>query len=113
MAEESAGGEEEVRRVFDALEALKSMEDPKAQAKAITTFLKEQQARLKELSEIRRAYVLGQRAQKVTRKQIASDIGASQSTVQDIELGYTRSGRDRPPTGKRKRAGDDTSGADS
>ncbi|WP_328638425.1 hypothetical protein [Streptomyces canus] len=108
MAEDQPTGEEEVRRVFDALDALKAMDDPKAQAAAITRFLREQRDRIRELSEIRRAYVLSQRAQKVTRKQIGADIGASPSTVQDIELGYTRSGTQRPATGKGRRRKSDS-----
>jgi FixJ family two-component response regulator len=110
MAEEKAGGEEEVQRVFDALDALEAMTDPKARAAAISAFLREQQPRLRKLSKLRRDYVLAQRAQKVTRKQIATDIGVSPSTVQDIELGYSGSGRDREPTGKRKRADGDDGG---
>ncbi|MFE7933376.1 hypothetical protein ACFU6S_32585 [Streptomyces sp. NPDC057456] len=113
MAAEQTDGEEEVRRVFDALEGLKRMEDPRAQARAITAFLKEQQRQIRELSEIRRTYVLAQRQEKVPRRQIGEDIGVSASTVQDIELGYTKSGRDRPQTGKRQRAGDDGSDANS
>ncbi|MET8609739.1 hypothetical protein [Streptomyces misionensis] len=106
MAEEQTGGEEEVRRVFDALDALEAMEDPKARARAISAFLREQQPRLRRLSALRRDYVLGERRAKVTRKKIADDIGVSPSTVQDIELGYTGSGRSRPPTGKGKRGSD-------
>ena len=110
MADQQAGGEE-VRRVFEALDALKAMEDPKARAAAISAFLKEQQKRLGELSRLRRDYVLEQRAAKGPRRVIAEDIGVSQSTVQDIELGYTGSGRTRPPTGKGKqretRSGED------
>ncbi|WP_228994727.1 hypothetical protein [Streptomyces sp. DH8] len=100
MADEQAGGEEEVRHVFDALDALKAIEDPRARAKAISAFLKEQQPRLRELSELRRAYVRDQRKQKVPRWKIAEDIGVSASTVQDIEHGYSGSGRARPPKAK-------------
>ncbi|MFB8347977.1 helix-turn-helix domain-containing protein [Streptomyces niveus] len=98
MAEQRDSDEEEVRRVFDALDGLVAIEDPQARAKAISAFLKEQQPRLRKLSKLRRDYVLEQRAKKVSRRQIAEDIGVSQSTVQDIELGYTGSGRNRPPT---------------
>ena len=103
MADETAGGEEEVQRVFDALDALEAMEDPKSRARAISAFLRVQQPRLRKLSQLRRDYVLGERAKKVSRKQISEDIGVSASTVQDIELGYTKSGRDRTPTSKEKR----------
>ncbi|MFZ4160488.1 helix-turn-helix domain-containing protein [Streptomyces griseoincarnatus] len=108
MAEDQPTGEEEVRRVFDALDALEAMHDPKARAAAISAFLREQQPRLRRLSELRRDYVLEQRARKVTRKQIAEDIGVSPSTVQDIEQGYSGSGRNRPPTGKGRRRKSDS-----
>ncbi|MEW2568385.1 hypothetical protein [Streptomyces sp. NPDC047070] len=112
MADEQAGAEEEVQRVFDALDGLKAIEDPKAQAKAITAFLKEQQSRMRELSRLRRAYVLGQRALKIPRWKIGEDIGVSASTVQDIEQGYSGSGRTRPPVKKAKRATSDDDGDD-
>lgn len=104
MADELSGGEEEVRRVFDALDGLKAIEDPRVRARAITAFLKEQQPRLRELSRLRRAYVQEQRKQKVPRWKIGEDIGVSASTVQDIELGYSGSGRTRPPKGEAKSA---------
>ena len=97
MADDTAGGDEEVRRVFDSLDALEAIEDPKTRARAISAFLKVQQARLRKLSALRREYVLQERRNKVPRRQIAEDIGVSASTVQDIELGYTGSGRNRSP----------------
>ena len=109
MADQPDGDDEEVRRVFDALDDLAAMEDPAARAKAISAFLRQQQPRLRKLSKLRRDYVLEQRAKKVSRRQIAEDIGVSPSTVQDIELGYTGSGRNRPPG---NRAGDAMEGDD-
>lgn len=103
MADEEVSGDGEVRRVFDALDALAAMDDPKARARAISAFLREQQPRLRKLSELRRDYVKEQRAQKVPRRVIATDIGVSPSTVQDIEAGYSGSGRTRTPSGKGKR----------
>ncbi|MEU9794637.1 hypothetical protein AB0E27_29160 [Streptomyces sparsogenes] len=89
------------------LDALEAIEDPKARAHATSAFLREQQPRLRRLSRLRRDYVLDQRRRKVPRKKIADDIGVSPSTVQDIELGYTGSGRNRTPAGKGKRGSDD------
>ncbi|WP_405961205.1 helix-turn-helix domain-containing protein [Streptomyces sp. NBC_00024] len=100
MAEEQTGGGEEAQRVFDALDALKAMEDPTAQAKAISAFLREQGKRIKELSDLRRDYVLDERKKKVPHRKIAENIGVSPSTVQDIERGYSGSGRSRPRTKK-------------
>lgn len=102
MADLESDGGKEVQRVFDALDALAAMEDPQARARAISAFLREQQPRLRELSTLRRDYVLERRQAKATRKAIAEEIGVSPSTVQDIELGYTGSGRTRGPIGKGK-----------
>lgn len=110
MAEEEAGGDEEARRVFEALDALAAMEDPAARARAISAFLRQQQSRIKTLSELRREYVLGQRAQKVPYRTLATELGVSLATVQDIERGYSGSGRSRPRTGKAKRAEEDATG---
>ncbi|MFE3149129.1 helix-turn-helix domain-containing protein [Streptomyces sp. NPDC059218] len=111
MADEM-GDPEEVQRVFDALDAIEAMDDPKSRARAISAFLRVQQPRLRKLSQLRRDYVVGERAKKVSRRQIAEDIGVSPSTVQDIELGYTKSGRDRTPTGKGNRESDGRGSAD-
>lgn len=96
MAEKSGDGEAEVQRVFDALDGLKAIDDPAARAKAISAFLKEQQPRLRELSKLRQEYVRAQREKKVPRWKIAEEIGVSPSTVQDIEVGYSGSGKTRP-----------------
>ncbi|MFE6021636.1 helix-turn-helix domain-containing protein [Streptomyces sp. NPDC056441] len=106
MAEEQAGSEEEVQRVFDALDAVEAIEDPKSRARAISAFLGVQQPRLRKLSKLRRDYVLEERAKKVSRRQIAEDIGVSPSTVQDIEFGYSGSGKTRPRKEKGEGAGD-------
>ncbi|WP_061443840.1 helix-turn-helix domain-containing protein [Streptomyces sp. CCM_MD2014] len=105
MADLEDDGGEEVQRVFDALKALKAMEDPQARAHAISEFLREQPGELQELKALRRDYVLARRAEKATRKTIAEEIGVSPSTVQDIELGYSGSGRTRGPIGKGKQRG--------
>jgi len=86
--------------VFEALDALKAMTDEAARARQISAVLREQQPRLKELSALRREYVLAQRKKKVSYRKIAGEIGVSASTVQDIERGYSGSGRDRPRKAK-------------
>ncbi|MFM9590757.1 helix-turn-helix domain-containing protein [Streptomyces scabiei] len=96
MAEEETGPEGEAERVIDALKALKEIEDPTARARAISAFLRAYQPVVSELSELRRAYVKGERDRKVPYRKIAADLSVSPSTVQDIERGYSGSGRDRP-----------------
>ncbi|MEU7092965.1 hypothetical protein [Kitasatospora aureofaciens] len=99
MAEERAT-EGEAQRVMDAVEVLKQMTDPQAQARAITQVLQAQPQAVKDLKAIRRQYVLAQRAAKVSFRAIAADLGVSVGVVQDIVRGYSGSGRDRPRTGK-------------
>lgn len=109
MADDKTGGEEEAQGVIDALDALKAIEDPTARAKAISAFLRVSGAKIKELSELRREYVLSERAKKVPHRKIAADIGIHFSTVQDIERGYSGSGKSRPRKEESKGAGDDGS----
>ncbi|WP_406181897.1 helix-turn-helix domain-containing protein [Streptomyces canus] len=106
MAEEQAGGGEVAQRVFDALEALKAIEDEADRAREISVFLRQCGPKVKELSDLRRAFVLDQREQEVSFRKIAAKIGVSLSTVQDIERGYSRSGKTRP----RKEKGEDADG---
>ncbi len=100
---------EEARRVSDALQAIDEMDDPSQQARAITEVLRAQAAFTRTAKEKRKAWVDEQRAAKVPYRVIAETLGVSISTVQDIERGYSGSGKNRPRTGRRKRAdaGDD------
>ncbi|MEU6929003.1 hypothetical protein AB0A05_07545 [Streptomyces sp. NPDC046374] len=109
MADEQAGGGEVAQRVFDALEALKSIEDEALRAREISTFLRAYGPKIKELSDLRRDFVLGQRAQEVSVRKIATQIGVSPSTVQDIERGYSGSGKTRP---RKEKDGDGGGGTD-
>ncbi|MFJ9378955.1 helix-turn-helix domain-containing protein [Streptomyces sp. NPDC101455] len=102
MAEEKAAGGEVAQRVFDALDALKAIQDDAVRAREISVFLRQYGPKVKELSDLRRDYVLGQRARKVTVRAIAAKIRVSPSTVQDIERGYSGSGKTRPRKGKDK-----------
>ncbi|MFI1702989.1 helix-turn-helix domain-containing protein [Streptomyces griseoruber] len=102
MAGEQAGGGEVAQRVFDALEALKAIEDEGDRAREISAFLRNYGPKVKELSDLRREYVLDQRRQQVSVRKLASKIGVSPSTVQDIERGYSGSGKTRPRQEKGK-----------
>ncbi|MFF5019090.1 hypothetical protein [Streptomyces sp. NPDC001165] len=103
MAEEQ-GGTEEARRVADALRAIEQMDDPARQARAITEVLKVQQENAPTLKATRKAWVDSQRAAKVPYRVIADTLGCSISTVQDIERGYSGSGKNRPRTGRRTKS---------
>ena len=75
------------------------MADPLERAKAIGEVMADQAKRGKRWREMRRQVVLEMRAQKpkpVSYRKIAAALGVGLATVQDIERGYTGSGRDRP-----------------
>lgn len=84
------------QRVFDALKALKDIDDEAVRAREISVFLRSYGPEVKELSDLRRTFVLDQRRQEVSIRKIAAKIGVSPSTVQDIERGYSGSGKTRP-----------------
>lgn len=89
---------EEAQRVIDAMNAVEAMTDPQDRARAISEVMADQAARGKRWRELRREVVLDMRAQKppVSYRKIAASLKVSLATVQDIERGYTGSGRDRP-----------------
>ncbi|WP_448321354.1 helix-turn-helix domain-containing protein [Streptomyces sp. CO7] len=100
MPEEPHEGiEEETQRVFSALDAVEQMSDPLTRAKVISRLLKDQVERNKRLKEIRRKVVIDLRAESVPYRKIASLLGVSTATVQDIERGYSGSGTNRPRKG--------------
>lgn len=89
---------EEAQRVIDALNAVEAMPDPLERAKAIGEVMADQAERGKRWRELRRQVVLEMRAQApaVPYRKIADALGVGLATVQDIERGYTGSGKDRP-----------------
>jgi DNA-binding transcriptional regulator YiaG len=89
---------EEAQRVIDAMDAVEAMTDPEQRAKVIGEVMADQAERGKRWREMRRQVVLDMRAQEppVSYRKIAAALGVGLATVQDIERGYTGSGRDRP-----------------
>lgn len=89
---------EEAQRVIDALNAVEAMADPLERAKAIGEVMADQAERGKRWRELRREVVLEMRAQTppVSYRKIAAALGVGLATVQDIETGYTGSGKNRP-----------------
>lgn len=89
---------EEAQRVIDAMNAVEAMTDPEQRAKAIGEVMADQAERGKRWREMRRQVVLEMRAQvpPVSYRKIAAALGVGLATVQDIERGYTGSGKDRP-----------------
>jgi hypothetical protein len=94
------GVTEEAQRVIDAMDAVEAMTDPQERARAIGEVMADQAERGKRWRELRRQVVLDMRAQDppVSYRKIAAALGVGLATVQDIERGYTGSGRDRPRT---------------
>ncbi|MFI0768607.1 helix-turn-helix domain-containing protein [Streptomyces melanosporofaciens] len=88
--------DEEVQRVFDALEAVERIADPEARSRAqvqITAATRERAARW----TAERAELANQlKAGGESVRGIAKRLGVKPSTVQDLLRGYKGSGKDRP-----------------
>ncbi|MEU0675450.1 hypothetical protein ABZ330_21665 [Streptomyces sp. NPDC006172] len=79
--------EREVQIVLEAVHSLAALDDPAERARRAGRLLAElpdQQARLR---EIRQAAVVAMRAQNVSYRQIAKQLGLSLARVQQIEAG--------------------------
>lgn len=88
--------------MIDAMDAVEAMTDPEQRAKAISELMADQAERGKRWREMRRQVVLDMRAQDppVSYRKIAQALGLGLATVQDIERGYTGSGKNRPRSGE-------------
>lgn len=89
---------EEAQRVIDAMNAVEAIADPEVRARAISEVLAHTSERGAEWRQMRRQVVLDLRAQTppVSYRKIAKMLGIGLATVQDIETGYTGSGKNRP-----------------
>jgi hypothetical protein len=92
------GVTEEAKSVINAMNAVEAMTDPQERARAIGEVMADQAERGKRWREMRRQVVLDMRAEQppVSYRKIAATLKVSLATVQDIERGYTGSGKDRP-----------------
>jgi predicted GIY-YIG superfamily endonuclease len=86
----------EAQRVIDALDALEEIEDPRVRTVAFSHVSAEQARRAPAFREQRRQLIAEYRAQGASYRKIATVLGISLATVQDIERGYTGSGKNRP-----------------
>ncbi|MEU5596635.1 helix-turn-helix domain-containing protein [Streptomyces sp. NPDC020298] len=93
--------DEEVQRVFDALDEVERIADPEARSRAqalITAKTRERSTRWNaERGELARQL----EAEGETVRGIAKRLGVKPSTVQDLLRGYRGSGKDRPPAEER------------
>ncbi|WP_343040344.1 helix-turn-helix domain-containing protein [Streptomyces typhae] len=87
--------------MIEAMDEVEAIADPESRARAISEVLADQEARAKRWREQRRQVVLDMRAQEppVSYRKIAARLGVSLRTVQDIEAGYSGSGKNRPRKG--------------
>jgi DNA-binding MarR family transcriptional regulator len=89
--------DQEVQRVFDALDAVERIADPEARSRAqaqITAATKERAARwAAERGELARKLRDGEGE---SVRGIAKRLGVTPATVQDLLRGYKGSGRNRP-----------------
>ncbi|MQS14498.1 hypothetical protein F7Q99_20070 [Streptomyces kaniharaensis] len=88
---------EEARRVFEAIDALEGISDPKERALAVGEVLKALPDRNKQLKELRQRAVNELLARDgASLRSVGAELGISFSTVQDISKGYSGSGKSRP-----------------
>ena len=81
---------EEAQRVKEALDAIEAIPDPVARALAMSAAMADQAKRSKRWTEERRQLVLELRAQKMSLRKIATEVGISLGSVQDILRGYSQ-----------------------
>lgn len=88
---------EEARRVFEAIDALGQIADPRERALALGEVLKALPSRNKALKELRQRAVSELLARDgASLRSVGAELGLNFSTVQDIVKGYSGSGRTRP-----------------
>lgn len=93
--------EEEVRHVAESLDAIEAIPDRSERVRAMSQVMAAQIERNKAWSEERRQLVHELRMSGLSFRAIATEVGASLSTVQAILSGYSGSGTHRP----KKKAG--------
>lgn len=95
-------GEEEVRRVSDALDAVEQLTDREQRVRDQSQIMAEQIRRNKEWSADRTALIreLWDDGNGLSYQQIADRLGIKKSTVQDVFRGYKGSGTVRPKKGE-------------
>jgi DNA invertase Pin-like site-specific DNA recombinase len=95
-------GEQEVRRVSDALDAVEQIADREQRVRAQSQIMAEQVRRNREWSKERTALIkeLWDDGNGLSYQQIADRLGIKKSTVQDVFRDYKGSGTARPRAAK-------------
>jgi hypothetical protein len=98
--------DEEVQRVFDAIDDVEQITDPEARSRARAQIT----AKTRELSaqwNAERAELAQQmQAEGESVRGIAKRLGVKPGTVQDLLRGYKGSGQNRPPSAERSQEAD-------
>lgn len=89
-------GDEEVRRVADALDAVEGISDPEARVQAKSRIMADQVKRNAKWKQERRDLVYALKEEGVSLRKIATRVGTSLGTVQDIIRGHSGSWSNRP-----------------
>ncbi|MEW2164381.1 hypothetical protein AB0912_15515 [Streptomyces sp. NPDC007084] len=97
--------DEEVRRVFEALDAVEAITDPEARSRAqsqVTAEVRERSSRwMKERTTLANR-IKQEEGEKATIRGLSKRLGVAPGTVQDMLDGYRGSGQRRSPTARRK-----------
>jgi hypothetical protein len=96
--------DEEVRRVFDALDEVERIADPEARSRAQAEITAQTRERSARWHAERGPLAHRLQAEGESVRSIARRLGVKPSTVQDLLRGYRGSGKDRPPADGRGEA---------
>lgn len=93
--------DEEVQRVFDALDDVERIADPEARSRAQVQITAATRKKAAKWAAERARLAHQMQAEGESVRGIAKRLGVQPSTVQDLLRGYKGSGRDRPPAQER------------
>ncbi|MFD3835333.1 helix-turn-helix domain-containing protein [Streptomyces sp. NPDC058642] len=93
--------DEEVQRVFDALDDVERIADPEARSRAQAQITAETRSRSTKWAAQRGELARQMDAEGESVRGIAARLGVKPATVQDLLRGYKGSGKDRPPAEER------------
>lgn len=97
--------DEEVQRVFNALDEVERIADPEARSRAQVQITAETRERAARWTAERAELAHQMKADGESVRGIAKRLGVKPSTVQDLLRGYKGSGQNRPPAGERDAEG--------
>ena len=96
--------DEEVQRVFDALDDVERIADPEARSRAQAQITAQTRKRSAKWNTERAKLAQQMQAEGETVRGIAKRLGIQPGTVQDLLRGYKGSGKHRPPASEQDAA---------